>query len=357
MATTNYKVLIFICGLLLLQGCKKDAPSPTVNTTPGSKSGVYVACEGQFTVGNASLYLYQPQKDSVFGDLYQAANGQGAGDVLQSLAFIDGQVLLAVNNSNKLLAIGGDNLKLTSSLTLPYPRYILQITDSIAWVTSLYSKKVFIIIVPALRMSDSITLPAQNTEAMVKYNDEVFVAGWDTSKNEIYRINSATHQIAQSISIAGYAPHDLLLDKEQMLWVLSGNQTKGKRAYWTRINPATGTILATLAFPEAAEPIKPIFNATLDTLYYIEANYYGGTDNNGIYRMGIHEAEVPADPFIPAKSLQYFWALGMDPATGNVYVGDPKGFNQKGSVSIYDHNGGFLKSFSVGVGPSQFYFR
>ena len=72
--------------------------------------------------------------------------------------------------------------------------------------------------------------------------------------------------------------------------------------------------------------------------------------------MGIHDAALPAQPLIAARALQYFWALGIDPATGHIYVGDPKGFIQNGDVHIYTQNGTAIDSFAVGLGPGHFYF-
>ncbi len=72
--------------------------------------------------------------------------------------------------------------------------------------------------------------------------------------------------------------------------------------------------------------------------------------------MGINDAALPAQPFIAAKQLQYFWALGIDPATGNIYVGDPRGFIQKGTAYIYRPDGTPVNSFNVGLGPGHFYF-
>ena len=102
--------------------------------------------------------------------------------------------------------------------------------------------------------------------------------------------------------------------------------------------------------------MKPVFNNTKDTLYFIEANLNGGTTNNGIYRMSIYDNTPPAVPLIQAIQNQYFYALGIEPSTGNIYVGDPKGTVQKGTVYIYKSNGSLIKSFSVGEWPGHFYF-
>ncbi len=191
---------------------------------------------------------------------------------------------------------------------------------------------------------------------MCAHAGNIFVCPWDTTCNKVYKIDATTSQVTQSIQASGYAPHAVLVDKEQMLWVLSGNVPKGKPAFLTRIDPSTGNTLKTYTFPSKTDPIKPIFNYTKDTLYFIEVQYDGTVNNNGIYRMAIYDATLPVQPFIKAAQYQYFWALGIDPATGNIYIGDPKGFTQKGTVSVYQPNGTQLKTFDVGLGPGQFYF-
>lgn len=351
---SNQVLILALCAMV---SCVKDKPTAQNTVVPTDKSGVYVACEGQYTAGNATLYLYKPTQDSVYGDLYANTNNhQTLGDVFQSITPVDNRLFLAINHSDMVIALSAADLKTTGSITIPSPRYIVPVSSSKAFVCSLYHNKVYVINTSSLALTDSITLPATNTEGMYLYGTDVYVAVWDTTCHSIYKIDAATNQITQTININGYAPHSILADREQMLWVLSGNQAKGRQSYWTRIDPSTGNILASYAFPVAAEPIKPVFNNTRDTLYFIEANYYGGTTNNGIYRMGIHETSLPATAFVPTQRYQYYWALGIDPATGYIYVGDPKGFNQGGTVAVYKQNGTQVKSFNVGVGPGMFLF-
>lgn len=354
MGRKSYKALIISC--CLLASCVKDKPTAKNTSVPTDKSGVYIACEGQFTVGNASLYLYKPLPDSVFGDLYVNVNGQQLGDVLQSICRIGDKLFLVVNHSDKIIVVNSADLKTIGTIAIPSPRYVLPVSSDKAYVSSLYHNKVYIINTATLALTDSIAFPATNTEALCAYGTDVYAAAWDTVSGSIYKINTVAHTVTQAINIAGFAPHNILVDKEQMLWILSGNQVKGKRSYWTRIDPSTGNILASYQFPATAEPIKPVFNNSKDTLYFIEANYFGGTTDNGVYRMGIHDATLPSLPFVAAGQYQYFWALGIDPLTGYIYVGDPKGFNQKGSVGIYKQDGTLVKSFVTGIGPGMFLF-
>ena len=354
MGRKSYKALIVVC-YCWLAACVKDKPNPPANKLPGATGNVYVVCEGNFGNGDAALYAYKPASDSVFGDLYSTANGQPLGDVFQSMQHIGNQLFLCVNNSDKVVVINADSYKLAGTIAIPKPRYILPVSATKVYVSALYGNKVYVIDPQTLQVTDTITLPDKNPEGMCMYNNTAIICTWDTAGNHVYQVDVTSEKIVHAFTVAGYAPQEALIDKEQMLWVLGGEQYDGKIATWTRLDPSTGEILMSYEFPADANTVRPVFNNTRDTLYYIEANQSGGTADNGIYRMDIHSAALPSQPFVAAKQYQYFWALGIDPG-GDIYVGDPKGFVQKGSVYVYHPNGTLGSSFNVGLGPGHFYF-
>jgi DNA-binding beta-propeller fold protein YncE len=355
MAAGNYKTLIVVL-CCLLASCVKDKPDDVVKLTPSSGSNIYVPCEGRFMSGDASLYTYQPVIDSVFGDIYKSTNNQPLGDVFQSMVRIGDKLFLCINNSDKVVVLNSSDWSQVASIPVPKPRYMMQVSASRAFVTSEYSNKVYVINPQSLAVIDTFSLPSTNTEGMCLYDNYTYICTWDTACNVLYKVDAGTGLLAQKITIAGSAPKDVLMDKYNLLWVLSGNKQQGKRTIFTRIDPSSGNIVGQYQFPADADVIKPVFNKSRDTLYFIEVDYNGGTVNNGIYRMPVTSLELPTQPFIAAKQYQYFYALGIDPITGNIFVGDPKGFIQKGSVSVYQPDGKQVKSFSVGMGPGHFYF-
>jgi DNA-binding beta-propeller fold protein YncE len=346
--------ILIVALLSLFTCCVKDKPA---DTSSSSASGsVYVVCEGSFGSGNAALYSLNTATNAASGDLYYLTNHKYLGDVFQSMKRIEDKLFLCINNSDKIEVLSVANLQNIGAIQIPKPRYILPVSNAKAYVSSLYTNKLYIVNPQSLQLTDSVVLPYYNTEQMCLYNGNVIACPWDTSCNKVYVIDPSTDRVMQELAIGGYAPQAVLVDKEQMLWVLSGNKTKGRTAAWTRIDPSTANILATYNFPVDADPLKPAFNKTKDTLYFIEVNYYGGTSNNGVYRMGIHETALPLQPFIAAGQYQYFWGLGIDPVSNNLFIGDPKGFTQKGTVYIYQPDGKQSATFTVGIGPGAFYF-
>jgi hypothetical protein len=359
MGWKNNQALALLFCLLLAGGCGKDDTRPVLPANTAGRK-VYVVCEGSLGNGNGALSLYLPDIDSVFEDVYKAANGQNIGDIFQSMTHIGNQFFLCVNNSDKIVIINRDNWKKEGQITVSKPRYMLPLGSEKAFAGTLFSNGIAVVnpSAGALANTGTIYLPYKNPEGMALLNDKVYVAMWDTACSKLYALDPAlaTHPVIDSIALLGRAPQDVLVDKEQKLWILAGNAYQNVGATLTRIDPATKQQLQVYTFPSGADPIRPVLNETKDTLYFIEVNYNGGTTHNGIYRMGIRDAVLPQQPFIQAQGFQYFWALGIQPGTGYIYVGDPKGFIQRGTVNIYRQDGSLLKSFGTGIGPGRFYF-
>lgn len=358
MGRKTNKALVYFLWISLLAACKKDKP-PEPDVAPPAKvaHNVYVVCEGNYGFGNASLSLYVPSKDSVYDDIYKAVNNQSLGDVFQSMQRIGAYYFLCINNSDKVVVLDTAGWTLVAGINIPKPRYILPINETKAYVSTLYSNKLYIINPQTLQITGTIAMPAQNPEGMLLDGSTAYICTWDTACQSLYAINTATDNIERSYTLTGRAPQGVLMDKEHKLWVLAGNITKGKVASLTRLDPATGQVLSEYMFPGHADPLRPVFNNTRDTLYFVEANYYGqNNDHNGIYRMSIYDAALPQQPFVAGSRYQYFWGVDIEPATGNIYIGDPKGFTQRGSVYIYSPDGTQVTSFTTGVGPGHFYF-
>lgn len=343
-----------IAGFLVLAGCVKDKPTELQSVL--TQHGTLVICEGQFSAGNASLYRIDVNTGSSQGDLYKQSNGTYAGDVLQSMYRIGANYWLLLNNSGKISVVDTQNFKVQHTIPVKYPRYLLQVDDQTVWISTLYSKKVMVVDINSAQVIDSIILPDNNPEGMCLMGNSVFIATWDTASNAVWKVDVSSHSV-QRINISSIAPHDILLDYEQKLWVLSGNATKGRAAAFTRIDPSTGIVLASYKFQNGIEPIKPVLTKRRDSVYFIEVNFNGGTTANGIYRAALNNFSIPSVPFIQAVQYQYFWALGINPDNCNVFVGDPKGFNQAGSVYEYSTTGTQLRSYKVGVGPGGFLFN
>lgn len=347
---------LLIAALLVgIVACKKSLDPAPIVSNRGPRT--FVVCEGSYGNGNSALTVYYPDSGIVIPDIYAQSNSRSLGDVFQSMTHTtQDYFLLCVNNSDRISILGNGSMQELASLQVPKPRYAVQVSDTKVYVSTLFSKDVYVINPVAFTITKKISMPFRNPEGMAVVGDKLWVATWDSAGNVVYAIDTTTDLITNSFAVAGNAPQEILRDAEGMVWVLSGNDAQGAASRLTRLNPSNGAILKSYSFG-AADAIKPAFNQTKDTLYFIEISYNGGNVNNGIYRMGVHDATLPTQPFVAAHGLQYFWGVGVHPQSGNIYIADPKGFTQKGIVRIYKPDGSIVDSFATGVGPGHFFFE
>ena len=349
------KIIQALALLFFLGSCKpKEGTQPVINAA-GDK--VYVTCEGRYQNGNSMLSLYFPQTGNVYSDVYQSANGKGIGDVLQSMVRIGDRLFLCVNNSDKIVVINAGDWKLQGTIPIHQPRYILPVSATRAYVSTLKNGKVYIINTQTLQVTGSISMPFSDQEGLLLAGGGALICNWDSAAHSLSAVDTATDNIGNPILLPHASPTDIATDAEGKIWVVGGNIFQGLAPSLSRIDPLTGAVLADFNLPSSADAMRLSFNAAKDTLYWLETNYNGSASNNGVYRTSIHAGILPSTAFIPAVSNQYFWALGIEPSTGNIYVGDPKGFIQSGAVNIYRPDGVLIKTFGVGVGPNHFYFE
>lgn len=357
MGRKNNKVVncLLFC-LLFIAACKKDKPDDIVKPPiSDSTDKVYIVCEGSLGSGNSSLDVYDLETATVHNDVYNAANNKMLGDIFQSMVRIGDRYFLSVNNSDKIVVLNSSDHKEVGTIAVKQPRYILPLSADKAYVSTLYSNKIYILNTSSLQVTGSIDLPAMNAEEMLLNNGKVYACGWDTASDKVFVINPATDAIEKNIAVAGRAPQSIVADNGGNLWVLGGNVEKGKKASLTQLSP-NGDLLKSYIFPDKADAMKLLFDSKEQMLYFIEVNYKGETTNNGIYRMALTDAQLPDKPLIQAQKFQYFWGIGID-KQGDLYVADPKGFIQQGLVDVYDTKGNKKKTFNTGVGPGHFYFE
>lgn len=347
--------LLFVFPVLLA-ACKKDKPEEQEQPLPAEGRRIYIANEGSLGNGNASLSVFNVDKDSVYNDVFTQKNNQPLGDIFQSMLIADDRLYMAINNSDKIVVVSKKDFSFIGSITVRKPRYMLQVNDEKMYVSSLYYPEINIVNPKTMQVLGKIDTDYPNSEGMTMLNNKVYACNWDTACNYFYEIDPATDKITARINLAGRASQQVLVDRNEKLWILAGNVYKQKTATLTQVDPVTKTIIKSFTFPAQADMMKPVWNPGKDTLYFLGVNYNGGTDYNGVYRMSINATGLPSQLFIPAQALQYYWALGIDSATNHIYLGDPKGFIQKGNVSVYETNGTRIKSFEVGLGPGYFYF-
>lgn len=339
------KFRYYIFFILLLAACRKDQPPVVapVQISSGSNS-VLICNEGNFQFGNAGLSLYNPDKSEVTEDIFKSINNKPLGDVGQSVSFFNNKLFIVVNNSGKIEVINQDNYKLVATITnIGSPRYMLPISNSKAYVSDIYSNKIWIINPSLYTITGSIPCKGW-TEEMVLLFGKAYVTNIRT--NKIYVINTSNDVIEDSITVGEY-PSSITIDKNDHLWVLCGGNTSTQvKSSIYCINALSKTVISNYDI-STGSAARIRINGTKDTLYYI---------NKDVYRFCITDNQLPVSAFIPANGKN-FYSLGVDPKTSEVYVGDALDYVQRGQIYRYNASGVLQSNFLAGIIPGEIYFN
>ena len=362
MKKNNILLIFAIIAGLFLASCEKDRnnyptnpnPTPTPN---GPSRYLLVGNEGAFGTNTASLSRIDLNNNTVENNVYQSRNVQALGDVLQSMERIGDFYYFVVNNSNKILVTDTNFNKKAEIQNLKSPRYIKAISASRAYVTSIFNDKIYIIDLPSNTKVSEITLNSNWTEQMALVGDVtgnyIYVCENDTSVNFITKINVATNQIVDSISIAGVSPSQIGTTSDGHLWVLGGNNFYGKVSTLTEINPANNSIVRSFKFDPKYTTGQMAIGPN-DEKYVTVVDY--NTFSFGVYKFASGATSVPANFFTSTPAGANYYGIAVDPGNGDVYISDSKGFTQAGDVNRYNSSGTLLETWTTAIGPSSFHF-
>ncbi|MFN6038266.1 MAG: DUF5074 domain-containing protein, partial [Bacteroidota bacterium] len=301
--------------------------------------------EGNFMASNGSVTRLDLSSGTVINDYFAIQNGGlQIGDVPQSMSEFNGKFYIVINNSGKIIVVDKFNFQNVAQISgLNSPRYILFTSNSRAFVSDLYSNSISVIDLNTNTKVKDINLNGW-TEEMIQMYGKVYVTNKQSTK--LYVLNSQTETLEDSLDI-GYGAGSIKQDKNGKIWILcSGNQTN-KYAKLVRINPISLSVDTSFIFSSLNnKPYKLAINGQKDILYYLDAG--------GVYSMNIY-GNLSTAPLI-SQGQKNFYALGVDPQTGQIYVGDAIDFNQNGVIYRYNSDGSQLDQFNAGIIPGFIFF-
>lgn len=361
------RILLLLCVVGLCSCANDLITGGRQYDCPGE--GVFVCNEGNFMYGNASLSYYDPASKTVYNQVFYNANNFPLGDVCQSMAIVDGKGFVVVNNSGKVYVIDLNTFKYLGAISgLTSPRYIQVISENKIYISDLYSPSMAVVDPRTYQITGHIYMgttkgpgKVNGTEQMVRYGQYVYVCSWSYN-DKVYKIDTETDKVVDSLSVTRQ-PNSMVLDKNGKLWVLSDGGYAGSpygqdQATLIRIDARLFAVEAIFRFPDLqASPSELCINAQGDRLYYINGSWASGTvPNSGIYSMGVEDTALPAQPLI-AEDSRLFYALGVNPYTGELYVSDAIDYTQRGTVFRFTPQGELVDEFKVDIIPGAFCFK
>ncbi len=364
-------IVLVLLALLLVSGCMKDDSVYDFNRLHADAKGraVFIVNEGNFMYGNASLTYYQPDSGKVLNDIFYKTNGLPLGDVATSMALRDTLGYVVVNNSGKIYILNTRTFRYEGKITgLVSPRNIYLVSNQKAYVTDLYAKAITIVNPATRQITGKIDLDNHNpefyqhsSEQMVFLGKYAFVNSWSYD-DKILVVDTYSDRLIDSIRVVKQ-PNSMVLDKYQRLWVLSDGSFAGSAygqdtAALTCIDPVARKIIKVFRFHDmGASPSNLCINASGDSLFFLYNSWTGGrVAHPGVYAMAVDANEIPGRAWIP-QGHHLFYALGLDPADGSVYVSDARDYLSRGEVYVYSPGARLKDSLQAGIIPGSFCFR
>jgi hypothetical protein len=345
----NYllKLLPVSAALILNFSCKKDKPEPAappVVVPQPAGQNVFIINEGNFGQGNGSVSLYDPVAKAVDADRFGSQNnGAKLGDTPQSMLLHGSSYFIVVNNSGKIVQCDLSLKKQKEMTGFTSPRFILPFSGDKAYVSDIADKSLKVLNLASGAVEKTIPMTA-STERLLVVNGKLYASS--LSSEYLYIVDIVAQQLSDSINV-GPGAGSLQLDKESNLWVLASGNYVDKGGRLSKIRLTDNTVVKTLTFTASQNPSRLSLSLTKDSLFYLL---------NGVNAVKVAAPELPAAPFISSGHAN-FYALGVNPRNGNVYVSDAIDFAQPSSVLIYSAKGDSLSHFKAGINATDFLFN
>ena len=339
---TLLKINAFLMALLLFS-CEGLNDDPSL--FPGG-TGFFVLNEGNFMSGNGSVSFYSIRTKKIYNSLFTEKNQRALGDIPSFIA-VDGDTgYIVVNNSGTIEMIDMLSMESLGTITgLNSPRQMV-IYHRKGYVSSLYSEEVTVIDLDSHEIAGDFNIGC-TSEAMAVFGGKLFIANW-SGGNKLVVVDLADEEVLSSVTV-GLEPESMVIDKNNMLWVLCTGGWMGEEVpRLVRINAMTLAKEDEISFSSVDDnPSSLTANAAGDTLYYLDG---------GVRRMPVTATSLTEDIFIPSGD-RLFYRLSAAGPDGMICVTDAIDYQQIGDLLVYNKLGELEDTEQAGIIPGFMLFR
>lgn len=270
----------------------------------------------------------------------------------QSFYIANDKAYIVVNNSNKVEVVNANTFESNFMIDAALPRYFTIFNGKgylTEWVSYTESGRVSVINL-SNGLSETTITTGFGAENIIEINGKLYVS--NNFRTNVSVLDPNSNEVVQNITV-GNAPGEFVLDKNEFLWVICGggfdaNFSPLNNGVFCKINTADNTVSAIIELGINV-PVKIAMNSTKGVIYYFKGNK--------VYKLGINDTSKPSSAFITENAAIGFYGIGVNPTTGNIYMGNAKGFQGNGVVFRYSSDGVPIDNFNVGIGPNGFAFK
>ncbi|WP_296618552.1 YncE family protein [Marivirga sp.] len=339
----NYTNFFKVIALLFLLSACEEKEEIKLKT-----SGVYIYNEGSFGNNNATIGNYDPEINEYTPIAFRRQSNMSLGDVQQNASLYDSKIYSVLNGSNdiKIMDANLDYETLIKFPELDKPRDIA-ISDDLAFISNwgpynenfaLTSSEILVVELETNQLIGRIETQEYPEHLIIK-NNKLIVghASFDGSISELSIINIDNLEIEQTISVPK-GPQEIIEDDNGKIWIVC----------------TSGSLVQLNTSLTGIENQIDHDNEILGDIDIFEMNIFFYS-NGEIFLLNTTDYNVTNTNI--SVDMQTPYAFGIDPVSGDFYLGDAVDYSSEGLVQRYSNDGKLLDSFTAGIIPTQFTFN
>jgi hypothetical protein len=337
------RIAYSIALIFFFLGCK-DTPNrgeSTLTTYQNKKVGIL--CEGNFLWGNAQLDVWVLDSNLFIDKAFEKSNQKPIGDVLQSAFMYGNSLYLVVNNSGLLYVLNPNTLEVRKRITgFKSPRY-----------AAVHDGKIYISDLEANAVSVFDTLTEEVKSIQILENAEGSRSGWTEgicfwNQKIVAAVNDGFLWVFDPVAISSElietdtGSRHIAIDSRNRLWIGSSS---GVQSSLKALNQDF-ELVYTKSWTNEGEISRLSASLTGDTLWCIRSGSLVGIS-----------VESPVQEFSKIVPYTNIYGMGIDPATGEIYVSDAGDYVSRGRWSMLNSAGdSIIHSGKTGIIPGGFVF-
>ena len=350
----------FCCLVLVFSACVQPPPGPTAPDVIREGAGIYVLNEGLFGRNNASLTFYDRATGSVYQNYFQQVNaGLKLGDTANSLTVFNDLAYVVMNGSNTVEIMEIATAKSRGRIRLqgnPSPREAVILSDTLGFVTALYSDEV-IRFNPAAKQETGRIRVGPAPEGLVVSGERLYVA--NSGLGDI----RAAEPGAGTLSVVNWKT----LREEMRIPVLRNCTT-------VRLGPdgliyVAGTGSYVEEVPTGIAVVDPFLAAVIDTILIpnhptdfvlLKSGKGFVLTDSAVVEFDWLERRVTRSRFISRRqvgSTVWFSAIAVQEQRNELCVGNARDFVTNGEVVCFDLTGKEIFRFPTKLNPGTILFK
>ncbi len=331
-------------------------------------TGVYVANQGNFSDGNGSISIYDPNTGQV-----TARAITDLGSIIQSVSLDSDRLYVMANTGNRVDVFdAGSNTRIGQITEIVSPRYMARVSASKAYVTNFYGApgsytggKVSVLDLSANRKVKDIPV-GNNPEGIAVVGNRAYVANYSSATefgggSTLSVVNTTTDEVIGQIDVGCDGPRSLVADRQNEVYVFCTGKTIygpdfnviGSTSGAVRIlNGQTGEIMKRFDLDARISTAGPgqdvFFSPEREIVFAVQGN-------QTILRFDT-AGNTQLDPIGPVTGAP-IGAVAYDYTTDRLYLARVRGFLESGTVTLHRTTGEQVGEFNVGIAPGHIAFR